>query len=198
MICLPRNQGGLGFINPCRHYLVLQMKWLFALFFTKRSYTRDILHHHFAVLQDTDSLPFFSFSSREHRPYSILHQTSIIYTIYKAFDDFGLNFALNNTPLSLLLRSSLNHIFIEIPQNYWLHRHPQVPVSSFLHFCQDAGQLSIRRPDTYDRLPNTLFQLYREVVADRSIQFLPFVVGHLSQSTTGVAPKRISQRCINK
>ncbi|KAI8327018.1 hypothetical protein BD560DRAFT_333079 [Blakeslea trispora] len=176
IICLPRNLGGLGVINPCRHYLVLQMKWLFALFSTERSYTRDVLRHHFAILQNTDSLPLFSFFSSEHRPYSTVHQTSIVHTIYKAFDDFGINFALDKIPLSLLQRFSLNRIFIEIPQNHWLHRHPRLPVSSFLDFHQETNQLSIRRPGTYDRLPNLLFRLYREVVADHSIEFLPFVV----------------------
>ncbi|OBZ81050.1 hypothetical protein A0J61_10901, partial [Choanephora cucurbitarum] len=117
-ICLPRTQGGLGVINPYRHYLVLQMKWLFALFSTTNSPIRKLLTHHFALLQNTDNDPLFSFYSPEHRPLSNINPTSIVHFLYKTFDYPDVHFTLDRVPLNLLLRLSLRRMFVSVSTNY--------------------------------------------------------------------------------
>ncbi|KAI8329764.1 hypothetical protein EDC96DRAFT_452306, partial [Choanephora cucurbitarum] len=169
-LCLPRNQGGLGVLHPSRHYMVLQMKWLFALFSNNDSHIRGLLTHHFALLQNTDDDPLFSFYSSEHRPLSTIHPTSVVHSLYKTFDYFDVHFALDQVPLHLLLRFSLRRMFVSVPSNHWLRRHPRVTASSFLRIHNDTGQLSIRCPGTFSHHPYLLFRLYGEVVAAKTIQ----------------------------
>ena len=183
MLCLPRSEGGLGVLNPTKQLLVLQMKWLFPLFSAHPSHLREMLLHHFTLMTPCASEPLFTFYSSDHRSHALAHPTSVVHSMYKTFDHFGINFSLHQVPLSVLLQFPLWRFFQSVPPDHWLQRHRTLPALHFFAPTTGSVSLTVRRPGTYDCYPTLLFRLYREVIVEKHMELTTFVSALLNPST---------------
>ncbi|KAI8356750.1 hypothetical protein EDC96DRAFT_515339 [Choanephora cucurbitarum] len=78
--------------------------------------------------------------------------------------------------------------FEDLPIDHWLCRYRTLPAGLFLEPTSGTLPLIIRRPGSYTRHPYLLFRLYREVVAEGSLRFLPLVSSWLKLHPPMVFP----------
>ncbi|KAI8333248.1 hypothetical protein BD560DRAFT_340980 [Blakeslea trispora] len=178
-LCLPPSKGGVGLIDPVKQYLVLQMKWLLQLFFPEFSSCKKSLLHHMSIMQAVSDKPLLPFFVPEFRHDPLCHTTSIIPTMYKTIDHFGIQFEFDELPLSTLLLCPLQYMFEDLPAKHWLYRYKTIPISSFLDARLDPGRLTVRIPRTYPAYLSLLAGLYRDVFYHKTIKFRPFMLSYL-------------------
>ncbi|OBZ81687.1 hypothetical protein A0J61_10264 [Choanephora cucurbitarum] len=151
------------------------MKWLRSLSSGSSSFSQEILFRHFALMSPCKKEPLFTFYSLDHRIHALIHPTSFIPSLYKAFDHFGIAFSFDQVPTSVLLHFPLWRFFESIPTDHWLQRYKTLPAPQLLESTLGSLLLSIRRPGSYSCLPNFLYRLYLEVVAEGSMCFSTLV-----------------------
>ncbi|KAI8360700.1 hypothetical protein EDC96DRAFT_445201, partial [Choanephora cucurbitarum] len=141
---LPPLKGGVGIIDPIKQYLVLQMKWLFQLFSPEFSSCKQHLLHHLSIMQVVSDKPLLPFFVPEFQHHPLCHPNSIIQTMYKTIDHFGIRFECEELPLSTLPPCPLQYLFEDLSATYWLYRYKTIPVSSFLNARSNPGGLTVR------------------------------------------------------
>ncbi|KAI9474259.1 MAG: hypothetical protein EXX96DRAFT_332850 [Benjaminiella poitrasii] len=138
-LCLSLNQGGLGILDPEKQHMVLQFKYLSALF-RKHHPPKDIvlpLILSSLALDHPVSANFLLscfFIPEYRKALPINHPTNTIDIMFKAFDHFRFKFDFTNLYIDYLLQLPLQYMFRKIPPTHWLYKHNQIPASSLLTY----------------------------------------------------------------
>jgi hypothetical protein len=135
-MCLPMAQGGLGIIHPQKQHLCLQIRHLHHLFSMSNRSTlvQPLFVHHMSIIANSASAPLLSFYVPELRKHDLNHSTSILHTVYKAFDHFNIQPDFSHMSLQNLLLLPLHYLIQTIPDDHWINRHRHFPASHFFKY----------------------------------------------------------------
>lgn len=181
-LCLPITQGGLGLIDPQRQHLVLQKKFLEPLFTTtstddqtNTNILTTFLLSTLQTIQPSISLATISFFITEFRKHSLIHPTSVINVFYKFVDSHHIQYSLEQVPLTTLLQLPVRHLLLTIPNDHWLHRHPNTLMSDVFTFDENQHRLRLKVPTEFITHPRLSRRVYDDILTRRTVQLQPFV-----------------------
>ncbi|KAI8085508.1 hypothetical protein BDF21DRAFT_336509, partial [Thamnidium elegans] len=170
-LCLPRAKGGLGVLNPLKQALTLQYRHLRHVFNRSSTSTlvQPFLRHHLFGITASEHLPSLSFFIPELRYHTLNHPTSIVFSMYKAFDHFKFSPDLANLSLQNLLLLPLSYFFTAIPSQHWLLKRTRFSATNFFIFDSEQKRLRLKVAGEYTIKPGLCKRLYQQILKHRSI-----------------------------
>lgn len=136
---------------------------------------KQLIHNFFQLLHPTIALSTISLFVRSLRYPSLIHSTSIIPILYKAFDLYGISFSFDLIPLSAPLQLPLVLMLQSVSTNRWIHR--KVIVSASVFFIKDtyAARLRLRVRAKYQCYPQLMKRLYNNILTSQRVRLQPFL-----------------------
>jgi hypothetical protein len=176
-MCLPINQGGLGIIHPQKQHLSLQIRHLHHLFSkTNRStLVQPLLIHQLSTITNSTSAPWLSFYVPEFRKHDLVHPTSILNAVYKAFDHFHIQPDFSHMSLQNILLLPLHYLFQNVPNSHWITRHRHFPASHFFIYDTVRQCLRLRVQGEYITKPRLCQNLQDQVVKFKTIKMQDYL-----------------------
>jgi hypothetical protein len=185
-MCLPINRGGLGVIHPLFHLMNLQVRHLRLLFRKNQSkkIVAKLLLYHMSLIAGQNSCPLLSFVVPVLRNHSLNHPTSIILSMYKAFDRFDFHLDYGIMSLENILHLPLSYLLQNVPTDNWIHRHKTFPANKFFYYDVTRQRLRILVEGEYTLLPRLCKKLKSQILLERTVQLKPFLLSYVLQTTS--------------
>lgn len=176
-LCLPFSQGGIGLISPETQHLVLQVRHLQHLFTSSSSpmIVRQLFLYHMSIISDRPGFGMLSFFVPELRNHALNHSSSILHSCYKAFDRFHFRPDFSKASLQTILLLPLRYLFVNIPSDHWIHRHPQFPATKFFIYDQRRNRLRLQVEPEYTVKPQLCGRLKKQILQLRTMQLQPYL-----------------------
>jgi hypothetical protein len=179
-LCLPIAKGGLGLIHPEKQHMVLQKKFLEHIFDqstidSAKNIITPLLFSFLKEIQPQFNEPAISFFVPEFRKHDINHPTSIIHTMYKAFDHFQIQYQYSEVPLATLMKFPATHFLQSLPSDYWLRRYPKLTASQVFIYEPEEQFIRLRLPTEFESHPRLLKRLFHDIFDTRLVALQPFV-----------------------
>lgn len=198
-LCLPVYKGGLGVINPAKQVMNLQVRHLRHLFNTEEnnSIVTQLLQYHMSLIANNNSCALLSFVVPSLRHHSLNHPTSILQSMYTAFDQFQFTMDFGSMSLKSVLQLPLKYMFRLLPDDHWLHRHKNFIASNFFHYDPQRQRLRILVENEYPIFPRLCKKLKTQLLTDQTVQLQSFVRPYITQLTPESVYNRIDTSIID-